>query len=147
MSAVGQPSLEPRFTSSSAAKDLAVGPSAVPSDPQRTRIAPARLALSQRAPQIMRRHLVRTAVRVSVLLAGDAAALLLLRVALNGVRDVGRMGAATRDLINKIIPQGVFSLVRLLPSDLLGLIALDAYGANDGLRYAVRLVAGATLGL
>src|SRR5215217_7621960 len=100
MSAVGQPSLEPRFQSSSAAKDLAIGASAVPSDPQWTRIAPARLALSQRAPQIMRRHLVRTAVRVSVLLAGDAAALLLLRLVLHGVRDVGWLGSASSDLIN-----------------------------------------------
>src|SRR5215217_4071626 len=147
MSAVGQPSLEPRFQSSSAAKDLAVGPSAVPSDPQWTRIAPARLALSQRAPQIMRRHLVRTGVRVSVLLAGDAAALLLLRVVLHGVRDLGWMGTATSDLINKIIPQGALPLVQLLPAVLLGLITLDTYGASDRRRDAGRLVAGATLGL
>jgi exopolysaccharide biosynthesis polyprenyl glycosylphosphotransferase len=147
MSAVGQPSLEPRFSSSSPAKELAVGPSAVPSDSHRTRTAPARLALSQRAPQIMRRHLVRTAVRVSVLLAGDAAALLLLRVVLRGVRDVGWLGPATSDLINGIIPQGALPLVQLLPAVLLGLIALDTYGASDRRRDAGRLVAGATLGL
>src|SRR5919107_4466164 len=106
MSAVGQPSLEPRFSGSSPTTELAVGPSPVPSATQRTRTTPARLALTQRAPQVMRRHLVRTAVRVSVLLAGDAAALLLLRVILRGVRDVGWLGSATSGLINQIIPQG-----------------------------------------
>jgi hypothetical protein len=95
----------------------------------------------------MRRHLVRTAVRVSVLLAGDAAALLLLRVVLRGVRDVGWLGPATSDLINGIIPQGALPLVQLLPAVLLGLIALDTYGASDRRRDAGRLVAGATLGL
>ena len=95
----------------------------------------------------MRRHLVRTAVRVSVLLAGDAAALLLLRVVLRGVRDLGWLGSAGSDVINRIIPQGALPLVQLLPAVLLGLIALDTYGANDRRRDAGRLVAGATLGL
>jgi exopolysaccharide biosynthesis polyprenyl glycosylphosphotransferase len=146
MSAVGQPSLEP-FSGPSAATELAVGPGAVSADTQQIKIAPARLALTQRAPQIMRRHLVRTAVRVSVLLVGDAAALLLLRVALRGVRDVGWFGPGTSALVNQIIPQGALPLVQLLPAVLLGLIALDTYGASDRRRDAGRLVAGATLGL
>jgi exopolysaccharide biosynthesis polyprenyl glycosylphosphotransferase len=95
----------------------------------------------------MRRHLVRTAVRVSVLIAGDAAALLLLRVVLHGVRDVGWFGSATSALVNRIIPEGALPLVQLLPAVLLGLIVLDTYGANDRRRDAGRLVAGATLGL
>ena len=95
----------------------------------------------------MRRHLVRTAIRVSVLLAGDAAALLLLRVLLHGVRDVGWLGTATSGLINQIVPEGALPLVQLLPAVLLGLIALDTYGASDRRRDAGRLVAGATLGL
>lgn len=147
MSAVGRPSLEPRFSGPSVAPELAVGPSAVPTDTQRIKTAPARLALTLRAPQIMRRHLVRTAVRVSVLLVGDAAALLLLRVALRGVRDVGWFGPGTSALANQIIPQGALPLVQLLPAVLLGLIALDTYGASDRRRDAGRLVAGATLGL
>ncbi len=147
MSAVGQPSLEPRFSSSSAATELAVSPSAVPTETQRIKTAPARLALTQRAPQIMRRHLVRAAVRVSVLLAGDAAALLLLRVLLRGVRDLNWLGSGASALINEIVPQGALPLVQLLPAVLLGLIALDTYGASDRRRDAGRLVAGATLGL
>jgi exopolysaccharide biosynthesis polyprenyl glycosylphosphotransferase len=95
----------------------------------------------------MRRHLVRTAVRVAVLLAGDTAALLLLRVTLRGVRDLGWLGPGTSSLVNQIIPQGALPLVQLLPAILLGLIALDTYGASDRRRDAGRLVAGATLGL
>ena len=89
MSAVGQPSLEPRFSGSTAAPELAPPPSAVSGGTPPTKTAPARLALTQRAPQMMRIHLVRTAVRVAVLLAGDMLALLLLRVVVRGVRDVG----------------------------------------------------------
>jgi exopolysaccharide biosynthesis polyprenyl glycosylphosphotransferase len=95
----------------------------------------------------MRRHLVRNAVRISVLMAGDAAALLLLRFLLRGVRDVGWFGPATSGLVNQIIPQGALPLVQLLPAILLGLIALDTYGASDRRRDSGRLVAGATLGL
>ena len=95
----------------------------------------------------MRIHLVRTAVRVSVLLAGDMVALLLLRVVVRGVRDVGWFGSATSELVNKIIPPGGLPLVQLVPAVLLGLIAVDTYGASDRRRDAGRLVAGATLGL
>jgi exopolysaccharide biosynthesis polyprenyl glycosylphosphotransferase len=95
----------------------------------------------------MRRHLVRTLVRVSVLLAGDTLALLFLRVTLHGVRDIGWFGPGTSALVNQIIPQGALPLVQLLPAILLGLIALDTYGASDRRRDSGRLVAGATLGL
>jgi exopolysaccharide biosynthesis polyprenyl glycosylphosphotransferase len=146
MPAIGQPQLEPRFRSSQAAKEVAAGPStAVESHPIKSALE--RLALTQRAPQIMRRHLVRTLVRVSVLLAGDTLALLLLRFTLHGVRDIGWFGPGTSALVNEIIPQGALPLVQLLPAILLGLIALDTYGASDRRRDSGRLVAGATLGL
>src|SRR4051794_5002453 len=147
MSAVGQPSLEPRFSGSTAAPELAPSPSAVSGGTPHTKTAPARLALTQRAPQMMRIHLVRTAVRVSVLLAGDMVALLLLRLVVRGVRDVGWFGSATSELVNKIIPPGGLPLVQLVPAVLLGLVAVDTYGASDRRRDAGRLVAGATLGL
>ncbi|HET9465685.1 MAG TPA: sugar transferase [Gemmatimonadales bacterium] len=146
MPAVGQPQLEPHFRSSPAAKEMAASPNtAVDSHPIKSALE--RLALTQRAPQIMRRHLVRTLVRVSVLLAGDTLALLLLRVTLHGVRDIGWFGPGASALVNQIIPQGALPLVQLLPAILLGLIALDTYGASDRRRDSGRLVAGATLGL
>jgi exopolysaccharide biosynthesis polyprenyl glycosylphosphotransferase len=149
MSAVSRPSFESTFPSSSVATDVAASPIATPAaiDPHPVKSALERLALTRRAPQIMRRHLVRAAVRISVLLAGDTAALLLLRVALHGVRDVGWLGPAASGLVNQIIPEGALPLVQLLPAILLGLIALDTYGASDRRRDSGRLVAGATLGL
>jgi exopolysaccharide biosynthesis polyprenyl glycosylphosphotransferase len=147
MPAVGRPSLEPRFQGSPTAPEAAVSPSTVPVDSHPIKTALERLALTQRAPQIMRRHLVRTAVRVAVLMVGDAVALLLLRFILRGVRDVGWFGPGTSALVNRIIPQGALPLIQLLPAVLLGLIALDTYGTSDRRRDAGRLVAGATLGL
>jgi len=106
-----------------------------------------RLALSQRALQIMRVHLIRSAVRVAVLMAGDAAALLVLRAVLRGVRDESWLGAAVASALTSLVPQGALPLVQLLPAVLLGLIALDTYGTSDRRRDAGRLVAGGTLGL
>jgi exopolysaccharide biosynthesis polyprenyl glycosylphosphotransferase len=147
MPAVGRPSLEPRIQSSPTVKEAVASPSPTSVDFPHSKTALERLALTRRAPQIMRRHLVRTAVRVSVLMAGDAAALLLLRSALKGVRDIGWFGPATSAVVNQIIPQGALPLRQLLPAVVLGLIALDTYGASDRRRDAGRLVAGATLGL
>jgi exopolysaccharide biosynthesis polyprenyl glycosylphosphotransferase len=147
MPAVGQTSLEPSLQSSPAGTEAAASPNSAAVDPLNIKTALERLALTQRAPQIMRRHVVRLAVRMSVLLVGDTAALLLLRVTLRGIRDVGWFGSGTSALVNRIIPQGALPLVQLLPAILLGLIALDTYGASDRRRDAGRLVAGATLGL
>src|ERR1700694_2860887 len=110
MPAVGQTSLEPRLQSSPASFEAVADPSTAPVDSLNIKTALERLALTQRAPQIMRRHLVRMAVRVSVLLLGDAAALLLLRFALRGIRDVGWFGSATSAVVNRIIPEGALPL-------------------------------------
>jgi len=106
-----------------------------------------RLAVTRRAPQIMRRHLVRSAVRITVLMAGDAAALLLLRVLLRGVRDEVWLGPSMAAVFNSLVPPGALPLVQLLPAVLLGLIVLDTYGASDRRRDAGRIMAGTTLGL
>lgn len=151
MSAVSQTSVEPRFQSPPATKDVAGSNGAALKAAVLEDVHPStgleRLALTRRAPQIMRRHFVRAAVRISVLLAGDTAALLLLRAVLHGVRDVGWLGPGTSAVLNRIIPPGALPLVQLIPAILLGLIVLDTYGASDRRRDSSRLVAGATLGL
>jgi hypothetical protein len=76
----------------------------------------------------MRLHLVRSAVRIAVLMAGDAAALLLLRVLLRGVRDNLWLGEATASIISRLVPGGAVPLLQLLPAVLLGLIVLDTMG-------------------
>jgi exopolysaccharide biosynthesis polyprenyl glycosylphosphotransferase len=131
---------------SGATSSPALGTTASPHPPV-AGTALERLALSQRAQQIMRVHLVRAAVRVAVLMAGDAAALLLLRALLRGVRDESWLGPAVASGVNSLVPGGALPLVQLLPAVLLGLIALDTYGASDRRRDAGRLVAGGTLGL
>jgi len=95
----------------------------------------------------MRRHLVRSAVRITVLMTGDAAALLFLRLLLHGLRDSQWLGAGTSSVLNELIPQGALPLVQLIPAVLLGLIVLDSYGPSDSRRDAGRLMSGATLGL
>jgi len=133
-------------TTSGAPSSPALGTTASHRPPV-ARSALERVALAQRAQQIMRVQLIRSAVRVGVLMAGDAAALLALRLLLRGVRDESWLGAAIASTVNSLVPQGAMPLVQLLPAVLLGLIALDTYGANDRRRDAGRLVAGGTLGL
>jgi exopolysaccharide biosynthesis polyprenyl glycosylphosphotransferase len=160
MSAVGQPSISsrPLHSPSQVIEETALG--SVTSPPRD--IPPSftssssslagpgaieRLALTRRAPHMMRLHLVRSAIRVTVLMTGDAGALLLLRVLLKGVRDEGWWGSAAAGLMAELVPAGALPLVQLLPAVLLGLIALDTYGASDRRRDSGRLVAGASLGL
>jgi exopolysaccharide biosynthesis polyprenyl glycosylphosphotransferase len=149
MSAVSQPSIISPLEAPSSVVDEAVltPPTPTPASPTAAAIAVERLAVTRRAPQVMRRHLVRAAVRISVLMAGDAAALLLLRSLLRGLRDQHWLGSATATLLNRLVPLGALPLVQLLPAVLLGLIVLDTYGASDRRRDGGRLMAGATLGL
>jgi exopolysaccharide biosynthesis polyprenyl glycosylphosphotransferase len=160
MSAVGQPSLSsrPLHSPSQVIEETALGPLTSPprdipplfassSSPLAGPGALERLALTRRAPHMMRLHLVRSAIRVTVLMTGDAGALLLLRVLLKGVRDEGWWGSAAAGLMAELVPAGALPLVQLLPAVLLGLIVLNTYGASDLRRDSGRLVAGATLGL
>ena len=146
MSPVGQSAASARLRSSSLVAEETVPAAKAPAAPA-VWAALERLALTRRAPQIMRRHLVRSAVRITVLMAGDAAALLLLRFVLRGVRDEAWLGSATAALIQSLVPQGALPLVQLLPAVLLGMIVLDTYGASDRRRDGGRILAGATLGL
>jgi exopolysaccharide biosynthesis polyprenyl glycosylphosphotransferase len=147
MSPVSQPSISTRLEVAPHVAEQGSLPASTIA-PARTLWTPLeRLALTRRAPQIMRRHLVRSAVRISVLMAGDAGALLLLRLMLRGVRDELWLGSAAAGIMNSLVPQGALPLVQLIPAVLLGLIVLDTYGASDRRRDAGRLMAGATLGL
>ena len=146
MSAVSQPRTSPVLHTSSTVLDEATVVPPTPS-PAPVWTPLERLAITRRAPQIMRRHLVRSAVRITVLMAGDALALLFLRWLLRGLRDAQWMGQGTAGLLNRLIPEGALPLVQLVPAVLLGLIVLDSYGASDSRRDAGRLMAGATLGL
>ena len=108
---------------------------------------PERLDLTLGAPQIIRRHLARAVVRISVLLTGDALALLGLRWVLQGARNLRWFGNPVASVLNRIVPPDALPLVQFLPAVLLGLVVLDTYGASDRRRDAARLIAGVTFGL
>ena len=91
-----------------------------------------RLSVTACAPQLRRVHLARDAVRVSVLLTADAAALLLLWTLLDH-RDAG-------------LPGGV-SAGRFVPAVLLGLALFGCYASGDRRRRADRLIRAAGLGV
>ena len=112
-----------------------------------TKSWPERLDLTRRAPQIIRRHLARAVVRFSVLLTGDALALLALRWVLQGARDLRWFGSPVASVLNRVIPPDALPLIQFLPAVLLGLVVLDTYGASDRRRDAARLIAGVTFGL
>lgn len=106
-----------------------------------------RLDLARGAPQVMRKHLARTVVRISVLLTGDACALLVLRFIMRGIRDQAWLGPTVASVVTRMIPTGAVPLVQLLPAIFLGLIVLGNYGPSDRRRDAGRLLAGSALGL
>jgi exopolysaccharide biosynthesis polyprenyl glycosylphosphotransferase len=152
MSVIGQPSLAPRpspqVLESITGADSPASNSSVSVQPTApVRRASERLALTQRAHQVMRVHLVRSIIRISVLMTGDAVALLVLRALLRGVRDEQWLGSAAASVVHGLAPEGALPLLQLLPAVLLGLIVLDTYGASDRRRDTGRIVAGATLGL
>ena len=116
MSAVGQPSLSsrPLHSPSQVIEETALGPVTSPSRDIPPSFASSssslaglgaieRLALTRRAPHMMRLHLVRSAIRVTVLMTGDAGALLLLRVLLKGVRDEGWWGSAAAGIMAELV--------------------------------------------
>ncbi len=108
---------------------------------------PDRLDLTRGATRNMRRHLALAGVRVTVLLTGDALALLGLRWLLQGARDLGWFGSPVASLLNRIVPPDALPLLQFLPAVLLGLVVLDTYGASDRRRDAARLIAGVAFGL
>jgi uncharacterized membrane protein YcjF (UPF0283 family) len=77
---------------------------------------PERLDLAREAPQIRRRHLARALVRVSVLLTGDACALLVLRFIMQGVRDQAWFGETAASLAARMIPMGAVPQVQMQPA-------------------------------
>ena len=110
MSALGEPSVAARPRTAPPLRESvsAISPSpsgtTLPATEQTIKRAPERLALSRRANQVMRLHLVRSAVRITVLMTCDAAALLLLGVLLRGVRDQLWLGAGAGSLVNRLVP-------------------------------------------
>ncbi len=105
---------------------------------------PSRIILQRRAPKVIRRHFRRAIVRFSVLLAGDLAAFLLLRGAIQTIRS-DAVGTPLGNLFRTYLPHGYLGGWLFAVAMVLGLIVAGSYGRGDFRRDASRLLAGVTL--
>lgn len=129
-------------------------PSSAPDDidPYRSGESPARpgvqrLEVTRRSRAVLRLHLVRAVVRMSVLAASDSAALILLATALSQVLATVAVRPFGIDVLALAIPASVLEWRQLVASVLLGQFVLDTYGPGDRRRDSGRLFAGAALGV
>src|SRR5574337_704529 len=106
-----------------------------------------RLGLVRRASRVLRRHVVRTVLRTTVLLVGDLVAAGLFRTAVWGLASRGWLGAAGAQPLRLLLPPQGLPVVEFLVAVTGALLVLDTYGASDRRRDTSRLVAAATLGV
>lgn len=110
-----------------------------------SRPTPVRMLLQQRAPETIRRHVVRAVVRVLVLVAGDLTAFLGARAILRLIRDSAVLGDGVARALAWAIPPGSFAGWQLAIALLLGLLVAGAYRPGDFRRDPRRLVTGVAL--
>ncbi|HEX9728976.1 MAG TPA: sugar transferase [Gemmatimonadales bacterium] len=109
------------------------------------RPTPARVVLQRRAPETMRGHLLRSLLRVSVLVGGDLLAYLAVRTALRALRDHALFGSRVAEVVRWMAPPGAFAGWQLAAAVLLGLAVAGAYGQGDCRRDPRRILAGLAL--
>jgi len=108
------------------------------------RLAPRRIGLQRRAPQNLRRHWLRAAFRVSVLVSSDVAVFLVIRGLLRGVRG-GWLGPVAAEWTNSVFPSGFLGGWQFAVAILLSLAIAGAYGAGDKRRDTGRVFYGVSL--
>ncbi|MEX0692387.1 MAG: hypothetical protein WD043_11150, partial [Gemmatimonadales bacterium] len=74
--------------------------------PRPERRTPSRVLLQRRAPEALRRHVIRGFVRVGILLVGDAVAFVALRAAIRAIRDGVAFGAVAAEWASQVVPLG-----------------------------------------
>jgi exopolysaccharide biosynthesis polyprenyl glycosylphosphotransferase len=82
--------------------------------------------------------------RITVLLATDVLAFLLLRALVRGLRG-GWLGTRVGDAVSAVFPQGFLGPWFFLGALVIGLVIVGSYGAGDARRDSGRLFAGAAL--
>lgn len=107
--------------------------------------APARIALQRVAPETIRRHVLRSVVRVLILVGGDLFAFVGAQAVVRALRDGVIFGPTVSDAVGWVVPRGSVAGWPLLTSLLVGLLLAGAYGKGDDRRDPRRIFAGAAL--
>ena len=104
-----------------------------------------RMGLQRGAPRILRRHLVRAAVRVVVLACVDLAAFWVVRALLRLLGERAALGAALSGLVQSLYSASAFEGWQFAAALLTGLVVTGNYGAGDHRRDPTRLLLGCAL--
>ena len=103
---------------------------------------PTPIALQRMARPTVRRHVWRSLMRLSVLVAADLVTLLVIRALVRGVRDGSWLGARAAALFAELVPHGTYPPFQLVVAAVFGLAVCGNYRSGDGRRNPTRLTAG-----
>jgi len=104
-----------------------------------------KMGLQRGAPRILRRHLVRAAVRVVVLAVADLAAFWVVRALYRLVGERDMFGAALAGPVRSLYPNAAFEGWQFAAALLIALLVTGNYGAGDHRRDPTRLLLGCAL--
>lgn len=112
-----------------------------------TQSAPAstRVVLQRRAPRVIRRHSVRSALRVLALLSCDVTAYLIMRSGIRALRDLAVLGSEVAELTSALLPSGYFGGLPFAVALLGGMAVAGTYRPGDHRHDAKRLFAAVAL--
>jgi len=116
-----------------------------PSHLQLEKPAEVRLRLQRRAPANLRHHLMRAAVRFTVLLVADLASFGLMREMVRAVRDSVLVGDTLAGRFEAMLPPGILNGWQYAGALFVGLLVTGNYGRGDQRRDPRRLFLGAAL--
>ena len=105
-------------------------------------VASPRVNLQLRSHEILRRHILRSVTRVSVLVAADVGAFILLAAGIQLLRDQGVLGRTVQELLQSSLPFGYIGGWRFAAALFVGLLVAGNYGQGDRRRDSARLLLG-----
>jgi exopolysaccharide biosynthesis polyprenyl glycosylphosphotransferase len=113
--------------------------------PHKLRLESSRTGLQQRAAYNTRRHIVRSAFRAAVLMAGDATVFLIARALVRLLRDSAILGDSVAVHVAAVIPKGLLGGWAFVTALLVGLTVTGNYHSGDRRRDPSRLFLGVLL--
>jgi exopolysaccharide biosynthesis polyprenyl glycosylphosphotransferase len=104
-----------------------------------------RLRLQRRSRSNFRRQLMRSSIRISVLMVADLGAFAVMRTLLRAVRDLAMLGPSLAHSLTTVIPRGALSGWQFAAALIISLVVTGNYGQGDRRRNAARLFLGGSL--